>query len=159
MFQSMLQAREIDPGASENNQTIDTVSKNVLMYGCLISALAIFSISRDIERKKSQLLFSWVIAFFLLIILGFALFNRSLAVAGIDNIMAKENALNNLSEINGCSDQYTNVPLDALAGIDFGIGYEKSVVILTSIGAFLAILPILGAAIFSYKTIKHIQDD
>ena len=101
-------------------------------------------------------MFSWVIAFFLLIILGFALFTRSLAVAGIDNIIAKEDSLSNLSEINGCSDQYTNVPLDALVGIDLGIGYEKSIVILTSIGAILALLPIITAAIFSYKTWKHI---
>lgn len=152
----MLQAREIDPGASENNETIKTIAKYVLMYGCFISALAIFRISLEIEHEASQLMFSWVIAFFLLIILGFALFTRSLAVAGIDNIIAKEDSLNNLSEINGCSDQYTNVPLDALVGIDLGIGYEKSIVILTSIGAILALLPILTAAIFSYKTWKHI---
>ena len=50
IFQSMLQAREIDPGASENNETIKTIAKYVLMYGCFISSLAIFRISLEIEH-------------------------------------------------------------------------------------------------------------
>ena len=49
---------------------------------------------------------------------------RKLAEAGRDNIEGKENSLRSLAQINGCSDQYTNVPLDEVSGIEKGAEAE-----------------------------------
>ena len=77
------------------------------------------------------------------LILSAAVGVRFLSEEGVERINLKWDSLNELSAINGCVDEYTNIPMEAIQH-EFAVGqnYEELVVIFATVIAGLVIVPL-----------------
>ena len=121
----MVTARELSAGASIHNIMVAILAGILLIIGPVVAGCLI-----NLDHGK------WSLSYFIkltlimdLALIASALLIRVLAVSGLDNINNKWVSLENLSQINGCSDQYTNVPVADLSGeFETGKDFEKYVI-------------------------------
>jgi hypothetical protein len=86
------------------------------------------------------------------LILSAAVGVRFLSEEGVERINLKWDSLNELSAINGCVDDYTNIPMEAIQH-EFAVGqnYEELVVTFATVIAGVVIVPLVTVVIYACK--------
>ena len=110
IFDTMINARENSGGASSWNFWIYVVTGALLIALPLIGGCFMVMMGRTFEKYAFMAMVGFAEA--LVLIGGFGI--RFLSKNGVKSIDDKWKGLNELAAINGCSDEFTNLPIDTI---------------------------------------------
>ena len=141
IFQTMITARENEAGATRGNDWISLVALFSLIILPILGAGALTCCNVPIEKKS---VYIFIVVTTNALMIGGAVWCMYLSKQGVERISNKWDSINKMAGINGCTDEYTFIPIQAIQHeYSEGKKYEQLVVTFSQVIIGLCSIPIL----------------